>query len=113
MRLDEQCISIDLINFFEDRKIFTVNSVDKIRVENLLAELGASYEYSEDCCKVTVVGHKIHGTPGVMKRIVIALSKAGIEILQSSDSHTTISCLVRKERSKEAINILHTEFEMS
>jgi len=112
-KLDDFSVSIDLINFFEDRKIFTVNSADKMRVEQLLKELGATYEYSEDCSKVTVVGHKIHGAPGVMKRIVIALSKAGIEILQSSDSHTTISCLVRKNNANKAINVLHDEFELN
>ncbi len=37
----------------------------------------------------------MRGVPGVMARIVKVLNGAGVEILQTADSHATISCLVK------------------
>ncbi len=106
-------ISMDLINFFEDQKIFTVSALDKPSAEAILNDLSLKYTVLEDCCKLTAVGYKIHGVPGVMKRIVLSLTKAGIEILQSGDSHTTIACLIRKEALEGAIVALHEEFHLN
>jgi aspartate kinase len=39
----------------------------------------------------------MRGVPGVMSRIIRALKVRQIDVLQTSDSHTTISCLVRGE----------------
>lgn len=107
---EDQGVSMDLINFFEDKKIFTVGQEDYSAVCEILKGLDLDYTALEDCCKITAVGYKIHGVPGVMKRIVLALTKAGIEILQSGDSHTTIACLVRKHALQDAIQALHREF---
>lgn len=110
---EKKGISMDLINFFEDQKIFTVNALDKSAAEAILNDLEMEYTVLEDCCKLTAVGYKIHGVPGVMKRIVLSLTKAGIEILQSGDSHTTIACLIRKEALENAICALHEEFHLN
>lgn len=106
-------VSMDLINFFEDQKIFTVGEHDKPKVEEILADLDLEYSILEDCCKLTAVGYKIHGVPGVMKRIVLSLTKAGVEILQSGDSHTTIACLIKKSSLEKAIRALHKEFQLN
>ena len=50
------------------------------------------------------------GVPGVMARIVKALAKANIEILQTADSLTTIGCLIKEENLSAAVNALHDEF---
>ncbi len=110
---EEAGISMDLINFFEDQKIFTVATLDKPEAERILKSLELDYTVLEDCCKLTAVGYKIHGVPGVMKRIVLSLTRAGIEILQSGDSHTTIACLIRKDSLENAIRALHEEFQLS
>jgi len=106
-------VSMDLINFFEDQKIFTVGSKDQAKVEEILNDLSLKFTTLKDCCKLTAVGYKIHGVPGVMKRIVLSLTRAGIEILQSGDSHTTIACLIRKKSLENAIRALHSEFQLN
>jgi aspartate kinase len=50
--------------------------------------------------------------PGVMAQVVEALKEAGIEILQTGDSHVTITCLVKEEMMEEAIRVLHRKFEL-
>lgn len=111
--LEAHQINIDLMNFFEDRKIFTVISNQADAMVGILEKLRLSYKIMPDCSKITVVGHNIHGAPGVMKRLVFALAREGIEILQSSDSYSTICCLIKSEQAPAALRALHTEFGLS
>lgn len=110
---EEERVSMDIINFFEDRKVFTINGVDKKKAETILTSLELSYELIEDCSKISAIGHRIHGVPGVMRKLVLALSKEHIEILQTSDSHTTISCVIHREHLEKALNVLHETFNLS
>ncbi len=111
--LENQEISMDIINFFEDRKVFTINSYDLDKTQKLLTQLDLSYDFVEDCSKVTAIGHRIHGVPGVMRKLVLALSKENIEILQTSDSHTTLSCVIHRVHLEKALNVLHETFNLS
>lgn len=110
--LEKNRISIDMINFFEDRKIFTVEDKDLYTLNNILSEYGFDYYIVNNCCKITAIGHKIHGVPGVMSKLVRVLSANNIKILQSSDSHTTISCLIEDKYLSTAVNTLHNEFNL-
>jgi len=110
--LEDQQIAMDMINFFENRKIFTVSQKRVDDLTAILEDLSLNYSYSEECSKLTVVGYKIHIVPGIIKRTVFALTKADIEILQSTDSNTTISFLVKKEYAKSAVKVLHEEFDL-
>lgn len=103
-------ISIDMINFFLDRKIFVVDQTQCPQLVKLLQESPYPWEILKSCSKVTIVGSRIRGIPGVMATIVQALSRKGIQILQSSDSHATISCLVKDHQTVEAVNTLHEAF---
>jgi len=105
-------ISIDLINFFENEKIFTVEQIYYSKIENLLKAMAFDFEIVEKCSKVTIVGHGIHGVPGVMNRVVTALTKSKVNILQTADSHTTISCLVRESDIMDSVKALHDEFKL-
>ncbi|WP_334296300.1 aspartate kinase [Alkaliphilus serpentinus] len=106
-------ISIDMINFFLDRKVFTINEGQIPLLKELLEELQIPYDIKEKCSKVTIVGSRITGIPGVMATIVEALSRGGVKILQSSDSHSTISCLVPEEDAIKAVNLLHDAFHLN
>lgn len=53
------------------------------------------------------------GVPGVTAKIVGALSKENIQILQSADSHTTIWVLVKNEDMNKAVNALHQMFHLN
>lgn len=111
--LTEKKISIDMINFFDDRKVFTIEEKDIIPIRNILDRYELEYIMTPSCSKVTIIGYKIHGVPGVMARLVLALSKGNIKILQSSDSNTTISCLINSDNLTKAAKILHQEFDLN
>ena len=68
----------------------------------MLNGLGFEPEAVSGCAKVSVIGGGMNGVPGVMARIVEALTEQGIPILQSADSNTTIWVLVREEHMGNA-----------
>ncbi|MFO7152147.1 MAG: aspartate kinase [Bacillota bacterium] len=105
-------ISIDLINVFPGLKVFAIKE-DQVEVAaEELKKLGVVPQVTRGLTKVTVVGVGMRAVPGIMARIVKALEKEGIEILQTSDSNSTISCLVREEDAQKAITALHEEFQL-
>ncbi|NLW22336.1 MAG: aspartate kinase [Tissierellia bacterium] len=105
-------ISLDLINFFVEQKIFTIDKEDKDKLVTILDQGKFDYEIVENCCKISAIGYKMRGVPGVMARIVKALSKEGIQILQTSDSHNTIWCLIKEPDLDKALKALHSEFKL-
>lgn len=105
-------ISIDLINLFPEEKVFIIDHHDIQKIDTLLQENNYEYEIIDQCCKITAIGNGMRGVPGVMARIVSALHKKGVEILQTADSHTTISCLVNEKDINLALKSLHKEFNL-
>ncbi|MBU3174799.1 aspartate kinase [Clostridium estertheticum] len=110
--LAENFISIDLINVFPKEKIFTIDEKDFTKFTDLTKELNISYSFVKDCSKLAIIGSKMRGIPGVMARILKALTKQKIEVLQTADSHMTIWCLVETKDAQEAIIALHREFKL-
>jgi len=103
-------ISIDMISIGPERVAFTVPCGRVDDVEAVLAELGLPADIDRGCAKVTLVGGGIHGIPGVMHRIVRALARAGIPILQSVDSNMIISVLIAAQWEQAAVRAVHREF---
>jgi len=103
-------ISIDMINFFIKEKTFVIDEVNIEELKVVLDSFGLDYEIVRDCAKVTLIGSKIVAVPGIMSKIVRGLSKDGISLLQTSDSHMTISCLVHRDDMKRAVHAIHHEF---
>jgi len=111
--LAEQGISIDLISLLPEMLAFTVQEEVVARAANVLSTLGFQIAVSEPCAKVSIIGAGMRGRPGVMARVVKALHGAGVEILQTADSHTTISCLVPRAQMEAALRALHDEFGLA
>ncbi|MBE6071005.1 MAG: aspartate kinase [Clostridium butyricum] len=105
-------ISLDLINIFPDKQIFTINKEDKDILENILKKSNLNFNIIEDCSKVAVIGSGMKGIPGVMAKIIKSLSDNKIQVLQTADSHMTIWCLVHSKDAINAINILHKAFSI-
>lgn len=103
-------ISLDLINIFPREKVFTISSSVKDIFEQLMAEKNIVYSLEEGLSTIAVVGSGMKGIPGVMARIVGALDKENIEVLQTADSHMTIWCLVETDKVQKAIQVLHKAF---
>ncbi|NLX71139.1 MAG: aspartate kinase [Clostridiales bacterium] len=105
-------ISIDLINIFPQEMVFTISEKDAEKAKTILEESKLKYSMINNCSKISAVGNRMRGVPGVMSRIIKALTKEGIEVLQTADSHTTISCLIKGEDTVKAVMALHEEFEL-
>lgn len=110
--LAENKISIDLINVFPKYKVFTVDTKDIFKVEEILKELKLEYDIINNCSKIAVIGNGMKGVPGVMAKILKTLNENGIKVLQTADSHSTIWCLVKDEDTIKAINLLHKAFDL-
>ncbi|RDY26855.1 aspartate kinase [Romboutsia weinsteinii] len=108
--IEEKNISLDMINFFIEEKAFVIDEEDIKVLSEILDRYHIDYEINADCAKVTLIGQKITGTPGIMAKVVRSLSKAGISLLQTSDSHMTISCLINKADMANAVHAIHNEF---
>ncbi|MBM7598544.1 aspartate kinase [Virgibacillus halotolerans] len=109
----EAGISVDFINISPTGVIYTVPDVFTDKAVKILETLGFHPEITKNCAKVSAVGAGMTGVPGVASRIVGALTNAGVQILQSADSHTTIWVLIHDKDLKLAINALHDVFELS
>lgn len=110
--LADNHISIDIINIFPDKMIFTIDESKTDRAKQIIEENNCEYTIIKNCSKISVVGSKMRGVPGVMSAIVRALTRNNIQILQTADSHTTISCLVKGQDTAKAVIALHQEFEL-
>lgn len=105
-------ISVDFINVQPDRITFTVAAEAGDRAVKILNDIDIFPALEFNCAKVAVVGAAMTGIPGVMARVVEALSNEHIPILQSGDSYTNIWCLVKREHMERAVKALHDKFEL-
>lgn len=103
-------ISIDLINVFPDKKLFTIGEEDVNKLEALFTRKDIQYLVVEDCSKLAVIGAGMRGIPGVMASIVEVLNEEDIDVLQSADSYITIWCLIKSMHVEKAIKALHKKF---
>jgi aspartate kinase len=109
-RIAEAGVSIDMINISPDQKVFTIEEKDCEALSQLLGSMDYEHDILGGMGKVTVIGSRMRGVPGVMARTVKALGQAGIRIHQTSDSSMTISCLVEGVHLREAVIALHKEY---
>ncbi len=103
-------VSLDMFTPSVSTLVFTVSEGDLVRAREVLDGLGFEYEMRNGLAKVTLVGAGMHGVPGVMARIAESLAEAGVNVLQTADSHTTISVLVPGEDAERAVTALHEGF---
>lgn len=106
-------ISVDLINVNPGQIMFTVPEGVADKASAKLKEYGYAAEIVYDCAKVSVVGGGMREVPGVMAGFVEALALNDISILQTVDSHTSISALVSKLDTEKAVTALHEKFGLS
>ena len=105
-------ISVDFFNVTLEEVVYTVPTAEAKRAVSTLENLDLTVSTVPDVAKIAAVGAGIHGVPGVMARIVEALSDVGVEILQSADSNTTIWCLVHERDMVRAMRAIHNKFDL-
>lgn len=106
-------ISVDMIQVSPNQIGFILNEDYSDRAKEVLAGLGLHISAEKGFAKVAIVGSGMRGVPGVMARMVKGLQRAGISIYHSTDSHTNIACLVKREEMCNALQALHDEFELA
>ena len=105
-------ISVGSLNLSEKEAMFAVFSPDVDRTCEVLDNTEFKYVLNTGCGKVTVVGNAMRGVPGVMATFVAALASKKIAILQTVDSDTTISAIIKEEHLNEAVKALHEAFKL-
>lgn len=108
--VSEAAVSMDMFTVTEDIVRFTVDATQVYVVVDVLKRLDCRFDQKPGCRKVSIVGAGMHKMKGVMARFMRALVDAGIPVLQTTDSHATISALVPQEFSRPAQQVLHDEF---
>jgi aspartate kinase len=103
-------ISVDMIHVNPAMVDFIVEEDKVDQAAMILKGLELAVETRLDVAKVSVVGAGMRGVPGVMARVARGLSNAGVAILETTDSHANISCLVRAGDMRRAMEALHEEF---
>lgn len=105
-------VSLDMFTPAGETLVFSVG-VEALRsAHEVLGALGLSHEVTTDLAKVTLVGAGMHGVPGVMARMAGCLADAGVNVVQTADSHTTISVLVPERDAENAVRALHDGFDL-
>jgi aspartate kinase len=80
-------------------------------MESVGKDLGVlGVDVDEEVAKVSIVGAGMLGNPGIAAKMFGALAGAGINIEVISTSEISVSCLVRAERAKDAVNAMHGMF---
>ncbi len=103
-------ISLDMINICYDELHFISENSSADKIEKIISDLGFKYSRDDECAKVMFLGVGIKGVPGIMDKIFEAFDSVKVDIMRTTDSHTTISCLINANKidkiKESAIKIL-------
>lgn len=111
-RLAETAISIDQVTINQAGVMFVVAGDRGSEIRRLLGDLNLAVRVREACAKLSVVGEGMRGRPGIVYRIVSALSGANVEIIHCTDSNITVSVLVPLAEAARAEQAVHDCFHL-
>lgn len=108
----DEGVSLDMFTPVGDALVFTIQGSSLGSAIAVLDRLMLPHDIRTGLAKVTLVGAGMHGVPGVMARMSEYLLAAGVDVLQTADSHTTISVLIPAESTERAVRALHDGFKL-
>lgn len=111
-RVAAERISIDQVTINQAGVAFVVEGDRGSEIRRLLGDLNLAVRIREGCSKLSIVGSGMRGAPGVVHRVVDALSQADVEIIHCTDSNITISMLVPADHVARAESAVHEQFEL-
>ena len=111
-RIASAGISIDQVTINQAGVMFVVEGDRGAEIRHLLGDLNLAVRVREACSKLSVVGAAMRYTPGVIHRIVQALSRVNVEIIHCTDSNITVSVLVPSADAHRAEQAVHDEFHL-
>jgi aspartate kinase len=109
-RVAEAQISIDQVTINQAGVAFVVEGDRGGEIRQLLGDLNLAVRVREACSKLSIVGSGMRYAPGVVHRVVDALSQADVEIIHCTDSNVTISVLVPTDHVTRAERAVHEKF---
>lgn len=111
-RIADAGISIDQTTINQAGVMFVVEGDRGSEIRRLLGDLNLAVRVREGCSKLSVVGAAMRYAPGVVHRIVRALSRENVEIIHCTDSNITVSILVPSDDAHRAEQAVHDEFHL-
>lgn len=111
-RIAQAGISIDQSTINQAGVCFVVEGDEGPAIRQLLGDLNMAVRIREGCSKLSVVGAGMRYAPGVLYRVVTALSEANVEIIHCTDSNITISVLVPADAASRAEQAVHDQFHL-
>ena len=96
---------------------FTVSKEDEIAATGVIDSLKGSIEFDDllidsSIAKVSLVGVGMRTHAGIASSAFKALSEAGINIQMISTSEIKITIVIQEKETDQAVNALHSEFEL-
>jgi aspartate kinase len=82
-------------------------------LEGLSGDAFAEMTTYEDMGKVSIVGAGMRSHPGVAAKVFRVLAEEGVNIDMISTSPIKISCVIDRDRVEQAVQALHSAFELS
>ena len=120
--LSDNQINVDMVvqnvstNTGQTDITFTIRREDiKICIKTLKENKKISYKeiiHDDRVTKLSIIGAGMITTPGVTYRMFQALAKKRINIMVISTSEIKISVLINQKNLKEAVKVLHSEFDL-
>jgi aspartate kinase len=111
-RIADAGISIDQVTINQAGVMFVVEGDRGAEIRQLLGDLNLAVRVREGCAKLSVVGAGMRYAPGVIHRIVQALSRENVEIIHCTDSNITVSVLVPSADAQRAEQAVHDQFHL-
>lgn len=96
-------ISLDMINMTYDSVLFICPDKLSETASMALREAGIVFSCMSGVSKFSFAGTGIKGASGIMDSILASFDKRKISVLRTTDSHTTISCLISSSDSDKAL----------
>jgi aspartate kinase len=96
---------------------FTVPREDlraaRTALEPLTGEAFAEQRTYEEMGKVSIIGAGMRSHPGVAAKVFDVLAQEGVNIDMISTSPIKISCVIDRDRVQQAVQLLHSAFQLS
>lgn len=96
---------------------FTVHDADVEKAQKAIDPVVKEIEagqvvLDQNVAKVSIVGSGIRSNPGYADKMFTALAGEGINILSITTSEIRITCLIERDKIKNAVKVLHKAFEL-
>ena len=97
---------------------FTVARMDGENAQQRLSQIAGELGWGEvvldsAIAKVSVVGAGMVGQPGIAAKMFAALSQHQINIQMIATSEIKISCVVEQEQGVQALQVIHSAFDLA